>query len=212
MISLIICGRRAADVDHDYFSAHWRDVHGPLVLGITEFTRHLCSYRQFHVRSDGALVSGTAEDYDGVALLSFPDADAMTAAFGEPRFLSILEPDTGRFLDMAHSLRFVTTAEPSLGALPPNPGSTTIFEFANPGTRSRLEALVHDFDRHQVLGIGQYIALPSEGDATPPTIITTCSFSTQERAKKVMGTLDLQGAKSAGHTPFYVMTREYVFM
>jgi hypothetical protein len=204
MISLIVCGRRAAHVDHEYFSAHWRDVHGPLVLSVTEFTRHVRSYRQYHVQGGG--------DFDGVALLSFADADALTAAFSEPRFLSVLEPDTENFLDMANSQQIVAIAENLQGLPSQNPGAATLFEFAEPGVVPVLDAWAREPGKLKTIGVGHYSSVSPESPDTPPTIITACSFATAEEGETVMAALASQDSSHGGAKPLRLITREYVFV
>ena len=50
---------------------------------------------------------GSDADYDGVAVLKFEDEAAMKAAFSEPDYLSDVQPDEARFVDISNCMTFV---------------------------------------------------------------------------------------------------------
>ena len=111
MINLIIAARRRPDISREEFSRYWKENHAPLVLSVTEFSRHLRRYvlHPFAADPEGhAVVLGMEPDYDGVGELWFYDHNAMVAAFSEPRYLEIIRPDEDKFLDRDNSLSFVT--------------------------------------------------------------------------------------------------------
>lgn len=111
MIALIVAARRRPDLTREQFVHHWLEKHGPLVLSVPEFARHLKRY-VLHPFAEGAegheLVLGAAPDYDGVGELWFEDHASMEAAFNEPRYLEIIRVDEDRFLDRDKCISFVT--------------------------------------------------------------------------------------------------------
>jgi uncharacterized protein (TIGR02118 family) len=134
MITLIICVRRAAHVSHEFFETYWRGTHGPLVASETDFTRHIHSYRQFHLLGGSAGVATGQPDFDGIALLSFESAEAMAAAFAEPRFLSMLEPDTVNFGNLPESAQYIVETVAS-GEPERRHGKVAIFVFPGAGAK-----------------------------------------------------------------------------
>ena len=117
--TLVVCIKRRPGMSHADFSTYWRERHGPLLAGCTDFTRHLRSYVQHHFvagSSPVAAMFGVPGDYDGVAVLTFPNADAIARAFAEPRYLADVRPDEPNFVDLDHSLSFVTEPVTIVGA------------------------------------------------------------------------------------------------
>ena len=220
MITLIICVRRAAHVTHEYFEAYWRDTHGPLVTSVSEFTRHLRSYRQFHlIDYKPAIESEPSSGFDGIAILSFADAEAMQAAFQEPRFLSVLEPDTYNFGDLAHSPQFVACADGSEEPASSRHGSIAVFEFAGPAATPALQVWTTNASQNpRPAAVERYKTLAPEGvdgsNSVPPTYITACSFTNFEEAARVLTSLTGResGRSSVGPKPIYAMAREHVFL
>lgn len=121
MTTLVVCIKRQPGMTPEAFSHYWRDTHAPLLKSCSDFTRHLVSYVQHHFvdrASPVAAMFGVPGDYDGVAVLTFRDADAVQRAFAEPRYLSDVRPDELNFVDLTQSLSFVT--EPTTVLAPPN--------------------------------------------------------------------------------------------
>jgi uncharacterized protein (TIGR02118 family) len=111
MVVMIVCIRRKAGMTREAFSRHWRDVHGPLVTGVPEFMRHVLAYRQYHFCDEKDLpfqMFGDLSSYDGVALMRFESAQAIQAALAEPRYLEVIRPDEGNFIDARGCMTFVT--------------------------------------------------------------------------------------------------------
>ena len=89
--------RRRPDLSHDAFTAHWRDVHGPIAARIPQIRR----YVQNHLRP-AAYADGRVPAYDGLAITWFNDRDSMRAAAAtlayaatradEPNFLVVPSP------------------------------------------------------------------------------------------------------------------------
>jgi hypothetical protein len=110
MTTLVVCIRRHPELTRAEFSQYWHHVPGPMVRRCTDFARHLVSYDQHHVADqDGhGPLFGTTGDFDGVAVLSFRDSEAMARAFYEPRYLADIQPDESRFIDLARCVSYVT--------------------------------------------------------------------------------------------------------
>ena len=89
---------RRADLSHEEFVAHWRNVHGPLIRDTPELARHLLSYRQ-HVPLPGR--RGGSPGYDGMAVQRFENFAAFQAMLDEPEMQKVFE-DEKRFLDHEH--------------------------------------------------------------------------------------------------------------
>lgn len=114
-ISLIVFIKRRPDMTADAFSHYWREVHAPLLLACTDFSRHILRYEQFHGSEQtttlGAMF-GASGDFDGVAAITFADAHTLKAAFAEPHYLSDVRPDEPNFVDLDNCLSFI--AHPQL--------------------------------------------------------------------------------------------------
>lgn len=113
MTTLIVCIKRHPAMTLEQFSRYWRDTHGPLLLACNEFSRHIRSYVQYHMIDEGSAIAkmfGVSASYDGVAVITFKNADAMEAAFSEPRYLSDVRPDEPNFVDLENCLSFIANA------------------------------------------------------------------------------------------------------
>ncbi len=111
MTTLVVCIKRRPGMTPEAFSTYWRETHAPLLRSCGDFTRHLRSYTQHHFvdRSHPvAAMFGVPGDYDGVAVLTFNNADAVAKAFAEPAYLADVRPDEANFVDLENSLSFVT--------------------------------------------------------------------------------------------------------
>ena len=219
MITLIICVRRAAHVTHEYFESYWRDHHGPLVLGVPEFTRHIRSYRQFHLIDyhNHADDSEPSRRFDGVAILSFESAEVMQTAFQEPRFLSVLEPDTYNFGDLAHSPQFIVTCADSSEQAASFHGSITVFEFAGPTTTPALQfSTKNTLPEIKPIAVVRYKTIVPDGfdesNQPDPTYITACSFASLEEAEKILSSTEQASPSSVGQRPVHAIAREHVFL
>lgn len=213
MITLIICVRRAAHVTHEHFETYWRDHHGPLVTSVTEFTRHLRAYRQFHLIDCPRLSNQNTGDpwhgFDGIALLSFENTPAMQAAFQEPRFLSVLEPDTLNFGDLPNSPRFLATADGTEDPPRSRHGNITVFEFAGPRATPALQIWTKSGSQDpQPATVARYQSEP------PTTYITACSFENLPQTDAVLAYLAEQdsAASPVESRPIHVMAREHIFI
>ena len=110
MTTLIVCIKRRPDLSHEEFAARWR-AHGPILLACSDFNRHLTGYVQHYPVNRETPVAaqfGITGDYDGVAVLSFRNLEAMRQAFAEPRYLAEVAPNEPGFVDVPNCLSFLT--------------------------------------------------------------------------------------------------------
>jgi uncharacterized protein (TIGR02118 family) len=111
MVTLVVCIRKKHGLSTEAFQKHWREVHGPLVRSVPEFMRHVRKYIQYHVISAEDMSQktvGHAADYDGIAALTFDSPEAIETAFSEPRYLELIRPDEGNFIDPDKCLTWMT--------------------------------------------------------------------------------------------------------
>jgi len=117
MIKLMVLLRRKPGMGAEEFHRYWRDVHGPLVMNIPEFMRHIRRYVQSHsLDSAGLDFPAGATAYDGAAELWFDSIEAMNAAFHEPRYLEIVRDDEQKFLDLPNCAVMVVEEVPKYSA------------------------------------------------------------------------------------------------
>jgi len=97
-VEMLACVRRTAALSAAAFDAHWRERHAPLAL------RHhvgLWEYRQQRVL---AVLSPHSPDFDGIAVLGFPSADAYRERlYDSPAGRSAIADDLARFVDLPRS-------------------------------------------------------------------------------------------------------------
>ncbi len=110
MITLIVAAKRKKGMSRDAFVKYWIETHAPLVKSVPEFIRHVKKYALYPLSPDGQDMPalGFAPEYDGVGELWFECRETMMEAFREPRYLEIILPDEGIFLDRDACLTFVT--------------------------------------------------------------------------------------------------------
>lgn len=88
---------RRADLSHDQFLDYWHNVHGPLIAGLPDLTRHLLGYEQ-HPRLPAS--GGIGPDQpDGVTVQRFASWDAFLAFLAEPG-AEAMNADMSNFLDV----------------------------------------------------------------------------------------------------------------
>jgi uncharacterized protein (TIGR02118 family) len=92
------------DIGRHGFHQHWREIHGPLLVGQAGITRYAQQHR-IDPAEDGA------RDFDGIAELSFPDEEGY-ARFGasEPHRSRQIE-DLPNLFDLAVGKRFFSREE-----------------------------------------------------------------------------------------------------
>jgi uncharacterized protein (TIGR02118 family) len=118
MVRLTCLLKRKPGTTPGEFHAHWRDVHGPLVLS-TRSGSHVLRYEQHPRPLDDYPGEGDA-GYDGVTVQWFASMDEYRAHMAEDDF-AVIWADIERFLDVEH-LDFVVTEHPRL--LIGEPGTT----------------------------------------------------------------------------------------
>jgi len=101
--------RRREGLSREEFVRHWREVHGPLIAGNPDLSRHIVRYEQ-HVRHRPDALSGT-DDVDGVAVQWFESIDDFAGFIAEPDYAELVAPDERRFIDMDR-IEFLITDEP----------------------------------------------------------------------------------------------------
>jgi NAD(P)-dependent dehydrogenase (short-subunit alcohol dehydrogenase family) len=175
MTTLVVCIKRNPKLSRAEFSRYWREKHGPLLAACTDFTRHLKSYFQHHLNADDTGQSaqfGVVGDFDGIAILDFHHPAAMALAFAEPRYLSNVQPDEARFVDISACVSYVTEAV-SVVAPPSNlfrlDGKTAVVTGGAKGVGAMIATALADagakvivVSRDGVLGRSFADALPGE--------------------------------------------------
>jgi uncharacterized protein (TIGR02118 family) len=116
MVKVSAMLKRKPEMSTAEFHRYWKDVHGPLVLGVTEVMRHFRKYVQSHA-IEGAFsdTPGAVSQYDGIAEMWADSIDEVKRAFAEPRYLEVIRPDEHKFLDLANCVFMVTEEVPMKG-------------------------------------------------------------------------------------------------
>ncbi len=106
MVTFIVVLYRRADFSRDQFSAHLRDVHGPMAERLPGLRR----YVQHHVADDP-----TRRDpgWDAVVELGWDDRDTMERAWQSPEGRTATD-DLSAFVDVARSAWSIVEAESRL--------------------------------------------------------------------------------------------------
>ena len=113
MVKVSMTLKRKPGMSLAEFHRYWKDVHGPLVLGMPEFMRHFRTYVQCHSIAEAlADVPSAVSQYDGIAAAWADSIDEVKRAFAEPRYLEVIRPDAHQFLDLANRVFMVTEAVP----------------------------------------------------------------------------------------------------
>jgi EthD domain len=96
MLKFIIGFERNAAMSRPECHRHLRDVHGPLVKSVPEFTRYVRGYVQNCALDE---LPEFNRDFvaDGAAELWFESPDAFVQAYSEPLYLSGIRPDEANF-------------------------------------------------------------------------------------------------------------------
>jgi len=116
MVKVAVMLKRKPGMSTAEFHRYWKDVHGPLVLGVPEFMRHFSKYVQCHAIAEAfSDTPGAASQYDGIAEVWADSIDAVKRAFAEPRYLERIRPDEHTFLDLANCVFMVTEEVPMKG-------------------------------------------------------------------------------------------------
>jgi uncharacterized protein (TIGR02118 family) len=106
-VKLSVVIRRRSDMTFAEFDHYWNVIHGAIVTGVPEFTRHVRRYVQSHLASDYTGAGDSSKlttqwgraAFDGIAELWFDSIKDMVAAFNEPAFMANIAPDDEKFVD-----------------------------------------------------------------------------------------------------------------
>ncbi|MFT5415307.1 MAG: hypothetical protein ACI915_001622 [Gammaproteobacteria bacterium] len=102
MIKLAVLLKRKKGMSFEDFDRYWDGPHSELVVGMSEFTRHVRRYSQSHIIDPtygGEGMAWTRANFDGIAEVWFDKLSDMVAAFNEPRFAEIVGADDTNFID-----------------------------------------------------------------------------------------------------------------
>lgn len=115
MVKVSVLLKRKPGMSKEEFHRYWKDVHGPLVMGVPEMMRHFRKYVQYHSLAESFTdTPGAASGYDGIADLWADSVDEVKQAFSEPRYLEKVRPDEHKFLDLPNCVFLVTEEVPMM--------------------------------------------------------------------------------------------------
>jgi uncharacterized protein (TIGR02118 family) len=116
MIKVSVLLKRKPGMSPAEFYRYWKDVHGPLVLGVPEVMRYVRRYVQCHSVAEAfSGTPGAASPFDGIAELWGDSIDEVKRALAEPRYLEVIRPDEEKFLDLPNCVFMVTEEVPMKG-------------------------------------------------------------------------------------------------
>ncbi|MBI2705212.1 MAG: EthD domain-containing protein [Actinobacteria bacterium] len=104
MIKLVAFLKRKPGMSADDFYDHWFNQHAPLIASTPELAQHIVRYEQL------ALDTGT-DGYDGITIQWMESRASFEAFVAEPKYLELIYPDEGRFLDR-DGIVWMISAEP----------------------------------------------------------------------------------------------------
>jgi hypothetical protein len=111
MMKMMILAGRRAQMTHDDFRRYVVDIHGPLVKSVPEVAGAIRRYHyNFPVQGarDPIFDLPLPDHLDIVTQGWFDSREAQLANMAEPRYLSIVRPDEGRFADESRALMHYT--------------------------------------------------------------------------------------------------------
>jgi uncharacterized protein (TIGR02118 family) len=98
MIKLSILVPRRSDLTLEQFSAHWKNIHGPLFSSQPEVKRFVKKYIQVHSTGE-YLNQFTVASFDGIAEIWFDKMEDINQVFGTKNYLKTIAPDEALFID-----------------------------------------------------------------------------------------------------------------
>lgn len=116
VIKIMLAVNRRPGMSREEFFQYLTGMHGPLVLSVPEFLRHLRKYVQnlvldgTHAAAASTIPANTAER-DAVIELWFDSVEALKPAFSEPRYGAIIRPDEEKFANQENLLVHLVTEE-----------------------------------------------------------------------------------------------------
>lgn len=101
MIKLSVLLKRKQGMSPEEFHRYWKEKHGPLALGVTDFMCHIRRYVQSHQLSTEALhrMHKPVSQYDGIVELWADSVEEMRRAFDSPGYKNVIQPDERNFCD-----------------------------------------------------------------------------------------------------------------
>jgi uncharacterized protein (TIGR02118 family) len=116
MIKVSILLKRKPEMSPADFHRYWKDVHGPMVLGVPELMRYVRKYVQCHAIAEiFSDTPGVTSQFDGIAELWGDSIDDIKRALAEPKYLEVIRRDEEKFLDLANCVFMVTEEIPMKG-------------------------------------------------------------------------------------------------
>jgi uncharacterized protein (TIGR02118 family) len=98
MIKLSILVHRRPDLTLEQFSAHWKNIHGPLFSSQPEVKRFVKKYVQAHNTGE-RLDQFPVASFDGIAEIWFEKMEDINQVFGTENYLKTIAPDEALFID-----------------------------------------------------------------------------------------------------------------
>jgi uncharacterized protein (TIGR02118 family) len=98
MIKLSILVPRRSDLTLEQFSAHWKNIHGPLFSSQPEVKKYVKKYIQVHSTGE-SLEQFPVAPFDGVAEIWFEKIEDINQVFGTENYLKTIAPDEALFID-----------------------------------------------------------------------------------------------------------------
>ncbi len=113
MVKASVLIKRKQGMSSADFHRYWKEKHGPLALGVTDFIRHIRRYAQSHQLPPEALrsLSRTVSQYDGIVELWADSVEELERAFDSPGYKNIIQPDESNFCDDSGGVIFMVTED-----------------------------------------------------------------------------------------------------
>ncbi|KAJ6571269.1 hypothetical protein B0H19DRAFT_1064384 [Mycena capillaripes] len=104
-VRIALLMKRKPGMSKDEFSRYWREVHGPLFVGLEIAKSRLLKYEQAHV-NDGMLQSIVGAglqvaEWDGMAILEGESYEKLMEIFKSEEFVKLLKPDVEKYTDVS---------------------------------------------------------------------------------------------------------------
>lgn len=102
MIVVLGYYRRKPGISHEQFSAHWRDIHGPLVRNHPDVKRLMRRYVQHHL-SPSDFPNVVELPFDGFSEFWYECREDREELITSRGFLEDIVPDEANFLDLSET-------------------------------------------------------------------------------------------------------------
>ena len=121
MVKMVVLLRRAPHLSREQFSAHWRNIHAPLVKSVPELTRYMRKYVQNHIpAAPAADASGRASssmgglaqpappfDFDGIVEVWYDSVEDIPRSSASQQYADIIRPDELQLIDAARCVMYL---------------------------------------------------------------------------------------------------------